>query len=117
MRLSPPGQPTRKFLRMAALPLLLTALPALAQIPQPDAPAAGASVLPPPSMKGAPASASTSGEVSLDDIRNFTRVYQIVKQAYVEKVDDKTIMKAAIAFRSISCGGQAYASRSKGSSR
>lgn len=96
MRLSPPGQPARKFLRLAALPLLLTAVPALAQVPQPDAPAAGASVLPPPSMKGGPASASTSGEVSLEDIRNFTRVYQIVKQAYVEKVDDKTIMKAAI---------------------
>jgi carboxyl-terminal processing protease len=34
--------------------------------------------------------------VDLDDIRNFTRVYQIVRQAYVEKVDNKTVMKAAI---------------------
>jgi carboxyl-terminal processing protease len=34
--------------------------------------------------------------VDLQDIRNFSRVYQMVRQAYVEKVDNKTLMKAAI---------------------
>ena len=66
-------------------------------LPQPDAPASSSSAALPPA--GAPASSgSTAGadRVDLDDIRNFTRVYQIVRQAYVEKVDNKTIMKAAI---------------------
>jgi carboxyl-terminal processing protease len=34
--------------------------------------------------------------VDLQDIRNFSRVYEMVRQAYVEKVDNKTLMKAAI---------------------
>lgn len=34
--------------------------------------------------------------VSLDDIRAFTAVFNLVKQAYVEPVDDKTLMQAAI---------------------
>jgi carboxyl-terminal processing protease len=45
----------------------------------------------------APASTSSSADqVDLDDIRNFSRVYEVVRQAYVEKVDNKTLMKAAI---------------------
>jgi carboxyl-terminal processing protease len=34
--------------------------------------------------------------VSLDDIRTFTAVFNLVKQAYVEPVDDKALMQAAI---------------------
>ena len=34
--------------------------------------------------------------VSLEDIRNFTAVFNLVKQAYVEPVDDKTLMQDAI---------------------
>jgi carboxyl-terminal processing protease len=34
--------------------------------------------------------------VSLDDIRMFTAVFDLVKQAYVEPVDDKTLMQAAV---------------------
>ncbi|MBB3226179.1 carboxyl-terminal processing protease [Luteibacter sp. Sphag1AF] len=73
-----------------ALGLVATSLPSHAQaLKQPDAPAASATT--------AAAIASKADEpVSLDDIRNFTRVYQIVRQAYVEKLDNKTIMKAAI---------------------
>jgi carboxyl-terminal processing protease len=56
---------------------------------QPDAPAAS-------STTAAAVAKSADGEVSLDDIRNFTRVYHIVQQAYVEKLDNKTIMNAAI---------------------
>jgi carboxyl-terminal processing protease len=66
-------------------------------LPQPDAPASSSTAALPPA--DAPASASSTAgadRVDLDDIRNFTRVYQIVRQAYVEKVDNKTIMKAAI---------------------
>ncbi len=44
----------------------------------------------------APANAGAASQVDLDDIRNFSRVYEVVRQAYVEKVDDKTLMKAAI---------------------
>ncbi|MEP6898205.1 MAG: S41 family peptidase [Rhodanobacter sp.] len=60
--------------------------------PPPDLPAATSST-------GLPASAGSStgsDQVDLDDIRNFSRVYQLVRQAYVEKVDNKTLMKAAI---------------------
>ncbi|WP_243042142.1 S41 family peptidase [Dyella sedimenti] len=52
-----------------------------------------------PGKQAAPAaaaSASTPDRVDLDDIRNFSRVYEIVRQAYVEPVDNKTLMKAAI---------------------
>lgn len=56
---------------------------------QPDAPAAS-------STSAAAVAAQADDTVDLDDIRNFTRVYQIVRQAYVEKLDNKTIMKAAI---------------------
>ena len=34
--------------------------------------------------------------VSLDDIRAFTAVFNLVKQAYVEPVDDKALMQSAI---------------------
>jgi carboxyl-terminal processing protease len=45
----------------------------------------------------APAKASSAPDrVDLDDVRNFSRVYEIVRQAYVEPVDNKTLMKAAI---------------------
>jgi carboxyl-terminal processing protease len=56
---------------------------------QPDAPAASAT-------SAAAVAAKADDTVDLEDIRNFTRVYQIVRQAYVEKLDNKTIMKAAI---------------------
>ncbi len=45
----------------------------------------------------AASSAATNSDVpDLADIRAFTRVYAMVKQAYVDKVDDKTLMRAAI---------------------
>ncbi|HVC16277.1 MAG TPA: peptidase S41, partial [Rhodanobacter sp.] len=59
-----------------------------AAAPAVDLPAAAGSA-------GNPASSSTD-QVDLNDIRNFSRVYEIVRQAYVEKVDNKTLMKAAI---------------------
>jgi len=45
----------------------------------------------------APASAATVADaIDLDDVRRFSRVYEVVRQAYVEKVDNKTLMDAAI---------------------
>ncbi|MGC1546973.1 MAG: S41 family peptidase [Rhodanobacter sp.] len=41
-------------------------------------------------------SAASNDQVDLDDIRNFARVYQVIRQAYVEPVDNKTLMTAAI---------------------
>jgi len=84
--------------------IVLLLAPMLLAVPLTHAqtvPAAAASApvdLPPASSSAhVPASASSSAEqVDLDDIRNFSRVYDVVRQAYVEKVDNKTLMKAAI---------------------
>ncbi|WEN15924.1 S41 family peptidase [Rhodanobacter sp. AS-Z3] len=73
-------------------PLVLMAPSSRAQV----APASAASVAPPVDLPAASSSASVPSAVDLDDIRNFSRVYEVVRQAYVEKVDDKTLMKAAI---------------------
>ena len=45
--------------------------------------------------KPAPAPAAKTG-VSMSDIRQFTAVFDLVKQAYVDPVDDKTMMQNAI---------------------
>jgi len=72
-----------------AIPVVHAQQPAKPAIRQPDGPASSATT--------AAAAVSTSDDsVDLEDIRNFTRVYQVVRQAYVEKLDNKTIMKAAI---------------------
>lgn len=39
---------------------------------------------------------AAAGQISLDDIRKFTAVLSLVKQAYVEEVDDHALMQAAI---------------------
>jgi carboxyl-terminal processing protease len=86
---------------LLAVPFLLTVPHANAQ----SAPVGSSSVAapaPPVDLPAtdtrarAPASAAPNDQVSLDDIRNFSRVYEVVRQAYVEKVDNKTLMKAAI---------------------
>ncbi|MEO8779560.1 MAG: S41 family peptidase [Rhodanobacter sp.] len=89
----------RASLGLATL-LLLAATTAQAQ----QVPPTNASVPAPPvdvrfSSSHAPASASSAGnadQVDLQDIRNFSRVYELVRQAYVEKVPNKTLMKDAI---------------------
>ena len=43
-----------------------------------------------------PVAAAPKPSVSLDDIRTFTAVFNLVKQAYVEPVDDRALMQAAI---------------------
>ena len=52
-----------------------------------------------PADSNGPAKAATTAapdRIDVDDVRTFSRVYEIVRQAYVEKVDNKTLMKAAI---------------------
>ncbi|MCX7514533.1 S41 family peptidase [Frateuria hangzhouensis] len=73
-----------------ALACAVTAALALAPLHAQDAPAAAAST-------AAPAKPASAPEpVDLDDVRNFSRVYEVIRQAYVEPVDNKTLMKAAI---------------------
>ena len=79
-----------RFSTLSLAVLLLAAPLAQAQ----TAPAQSATKKP---ADSAPAAASSVPDrVDLDDVRNFSRVYEIVRQAYVEPVDNKTIMKAAI---------------------
>ena len=52
-----------------------------------------------PAGSDGPAKAATTAapdRIDVEDVRTFSRVYEIVRQAYVEKVDNKTLMKAAI---------------------
>lgn len=58
-----------------------------------ELPAAATSTLP---GAVAPATAASSSHVDIDDIRTFTRVYTLVKKAYVEPVSDRKLMDAAI---------------------
>ena len=99
MRASSHG-PSIGLMSLVASTLLLAWPAAHAQ----RAPSPGSSVAAPPvdlpatdSRADAPTSASSADEpVSLEDIRNFSRVYEVVRQAYVQKVDNKTLMNAAI---------------------
>jgi len=69
------------MLRVSVLALLLTC----------SAAALGAD-----SEKPAAPVAPKTPSVSLEDIRRFTAVFDLVKQAYVEPVDDKVLMQAAV---------------------
>jgi carboxyl-terminal processing protease len=80
--------PHRRAATSLAFVLLLAATAGPAQtVP------AGATSASAPASAGSTAAADP---VDLQDIRNFSRVYELVRQAYVEKVDNKTLMKAAI---------------------
>ncbi|HEU4669896.1 MAG TPA: S41 family peptidase [Dyella sp.] len=78
---------------MRVSPLGLIALLLLAPTAWGQAAPAGAASTDAPAAAG---SAAGADPVDLQDIRNFSRVYEVVRQAYVEKVDNKTLMKAAI---------------------
>ncbi|MEI7036731.1 S41 family peptidase [Fulvimonas yonginensis] len=76
-----------------ALACAVTAALLLAPLHAQEAPAVQGG----PAAKGAPApAASAPDRVDLDDVRNFSRVYEVIRQAYVEPVDNKTLMRAAI---------------------
>ncbi|HKE48862.1 MAG TPA: S41 family peptidase [Rhodanobacteraceae bacterium] len=84
-------------MRSRLLPLLLVAFCAQAladppQLPVPPEDAVSSVDSTEPAHKPSPAKDS----VDLQDIRSFTAVYSLVKQAYVENVDDHALMQAAI---------------------
>ena len=81
-------------MRFATSYLFALMLVAPALYAQSLAPAAAASVTdaPAPATSAAP----PSDPVDMDDVRNFAHVYQIIRQAYVEKVDNKELMNDAI---------------------
>lgn len=88
-----------RLLRLTLLPLTIAIVTtAFAADPPPPPPLpdepvevdeAEAVVAPPPS-------ATPAGQISLDDVRKFTAALSLVKQAYVEDVDDHRLMQAAI---------------------
>ena len=82
------------LLLIAPLGVAQTTAPAKTPLPAAASSAGGAVVMAPASA--ASTKAPASDPVDLDDIRNFSRVYEVVRQAYVEKVPNKTLMKAAI---------------------
>ena len=91
--------------RPVSIPLLLALLlaggalaqPATPQ-PAPDLPdeeEVGAALDEADAAETAPAPAP-AGQIDLDDVRKFTAVLSLIKQAYVEPVDDHVLMQAAI---------------------
>ena len=84
------------FARLFSLVLIAFSAAALADPPQLPVP-------PPDAVSSADATESAAKKlptskdsVDLQDIRSFTAVYSLVKQAYVENVDDHQLMQAAI---------------------
>jgi carboxyl-terminal processing protease len=78
---------SRRF--AVSLLFVLSAMPVFAADPPPPAAPARAA--------NAPASAPAAGDhVDLADLRAFTAVYSLVKQAYVDEVDDHRLIQAAI---------------------
>ncbi|MCQ4167518.1 S41 family peptidase [Tahibacter harae] len=71
---------------MLSRSLMFLALSGLALTAQADAPAAAET----------PAAAAAKAGVSIEDVRTFTAVYNLVKQAYVDDVGDERLMQAAI---------------------
>jgi len=90
-----PTPAIRRFVLLLGLPLALAASLAAAQEGG-AAPAPGASSAAPAAAAPATAASTANDAASLDDIRNFSRVWEVVRQAYVEKVDSQTLMRAAI---------------------
>ena len=81
-----------RFPRSCLLALLL-ATPLLHAQAAPDATPAASDAAP---AKATSSATAPADQVNMDDVRNFAHVYQIIRQAYVEKVDSKTLMNDAI---------------------
>lgn len=77
---------------MSSRPLLFLVLSMIALAVQ----AAETPAAPETAEAAAAKAAAAKAGVSIDDVRTFTAVYNIVKQAYVDDVGDKRLMEAAI---------------------
>lgn len=86
----------RQLALLLTAPFLLAAPLAHSQAAATESTSAGPAIVPTPASSSPAPATSSANQVDLDDIRNFSRVYEVVRQAYVEKVDNKTLMKAAI---------------------
>ncbi|WP_295946751.1 S41 family peptidase [uncultured Xanthomonas sp.] len=75
----------------AALLLALAPLPSMAQRAEAQTPTAPAA-----SADDPDSTESASAKVPLDEIRRYVAVYNAVKEAYVDPVDDKKLMQSAI---------------------
>ncbi len=82
---------------LSILALALMAAPAFAQT-SPSVPAAPASTptAATPAADDPNASESAASKVPLDEIKRYVGVYTAVKEAYVDPVDDKKLMSAAV---------------------
>ncbi|HET6397223.1 MAG TPA: S41 family peptidase [Pseudoxanthomonas sp.] len=80
--------------------LLAAAPPALAQQPPPaaqeDAPAQEDAQAPVPASDDPDAANAAASKVPLAEIRRYVAVYNAIKEAYVDPVDDRTLMQSAI---------------------
>ncbi len=86
----------RRVPRLLPLGMLLFALQAYAQAPAPAAEAPAADE--PVSANDDPdAAAASASKVPLAEIRRYVAVYNAVKDAYVDPVDDRKLMQSAIA--------------------
>ena len=79
-------------MRLAPLALVLLWFASAAWGAAPPTAAAPAVPVPPAAVEAPVGSAGPS----LADIQTFTRVFELVRQAYVDKVDDHTLMQSAI---------------------
>ena len=75
-----------RALTLSALALAL-AVPARAQQAAPA---------PAPAIAPAPKDAAADTKVPLEEIRRYVAVYNAIKQAYVEPIDDAKLMRSAI---------------------
>ncbi len=88
--------------KLLSLLLLLVVQPSLALAqsqPGPDAPAAGPDDLAQqeaPQDEDPDAMDTASAKVPLDEIRRYVTVYNAIKQAYVDPVDDHKLMQSAV---------------------
>ncbi len=89
--------PVLPWLAALALALPLSAAEPPLPEPPPEPPTDAAAVDEATDAALAPAQAGLAAStISLDDVRTFTAVLSLVKQAYVEEVDDHRLMQAAI---------------------
>ena len=92
MRLSPPNAaPARVFALVAALlaAMPLVVAPLAAQTPSVAPPTADAPAADPLAPPASPA-------VPLEEIRRFAEVFRTVQQAYVDPIDDRTLMQSTL---------------------
>jgi carboxyl-terminal processing protease len=83
-------------LRLLPLAAILVALPVFAQETPASEPKEDPAPIEAPDAMNVGAEDTSASKVPLAEIRRYVAVYNAVKEAYVEPVDDKTLMQSAI---------------------